>query len=139
MSFRNNIENDIQNISFNTDHFAENALYYKANLNYSDATSNLPIPIVVVFYPDAIKNNYGESMSSEIGDYTLYIKKNNYTIVDNVEINNIIDCEIGDYVEIDNKFYTIIVIREETIGSWTCGAMSREINRKTSNYRSYRA
>lgn len=139
MSFLDDVENDIQNVFFNNDEFSINVNYYKHNLVYDSSSVNLPVPIKVVFYPTSIANNYGELISSEIGDYTLYIKENNYVVVDGIEINNIIDCEIGDYIQLINgKVYTIVTIQEETMGSWTCGAMRRNISAKTSNYKSYR-
>jgi hypothetical protein len=140
MSFLDDVENDIQNVFFNEDEFSINVNYYKHNIVYDSSSGNLPVPIKVVFYPDSIINNYGELISSEIGDYTLYIKESNYTTVDGIEINNIIDCEIGDYIQLINgKVYTIVTIREETMGSWTCGAMRRNVSTKTSSYKSYRS
>ena len=136
MGFLDNIENDIQNTFFNLDQYAVSANYYIDGIVYD--SSNLPHEINVVFYPDLIDITYGNTRKNKIGDYTLYLKKNNTDIDGN--IFQIIP-EMGDYIEINNNLYTIVSESEDTINCYTCRCISYEpksgINQK--NIRPFRS
>ena len=136
MSFRDNIANDIERISFNLDQFAETGYFYKKDIDYSDTTSGYtPLWVTMVCYPDGVSRYNGEIDERELGDYTLYLKQVNY---DTSGYVNEINVELGDYISLDAENntikYAIDKIREETIGSWTCNAVKwigkREVRRK---------
>jgi len=135
MSFKDQIAWDIQNTSFNNDHFSESGFFYKKDLDYSDTSSNIPSHVDMVFYPDGITRYNGEIDEKVFGDYTLYLKRVNY---DEFDVPFEISVEMGDYISLDSEnntvLYMIDKIREETIGSWTCNAIKyngiREVRRK---------
>jgi len=129
MSFRDNVERDIQNVHFQKAHFAEDVYFYKKGIDY-DSTSNQPQLITVVLYPDNLEITNGKSRENQIGDYTLYIKLNN-TDSDGDVFQ--ISPEIEDYIIKDDLVYQIAKRPEETIGSWTCRCITYEAKRGISN------
>lgn len=129
MSFRDNVERDIQNVHFNKEHFAEDVYFYKKGIEY-DSTSNIPQLITVVFYPDNLEITNGESRENLIGDATLYLKLNNTDSSGNVfQINP----EVEDYIVKNDIRYQIAKRPEETMGSWTCRCVSYEAKIGISN------
>lgn len=127
MSFRDNIENDIQRTFFNVLEFAEEVQFFKKGV---DSTSGNYETVTVVFYPDNIEIKNGRTRENLIGDSTLYIKKTN-TDVDG--LNFTIEAEVEDYIIKDNKIHQIIKVVEETIGSFTCRCISYEAKLGISN------
>lgn len=130
MGFRENVERDIQNVHFNTNHFAEDVYFYKKGIEY-DSTSNIPQLITVVFYPDNLEITNGNTRENLIGDATLYLKLNNMDTSSGTTFQ--INPEIEDYIIKNNTIYQIAKRPEETMGSWTCRCISYEAKKGISN------
>lgn len=119
MSFKDNLKTDIENVFFNTEHYAISGNYYYDSINY-DISGNYPIETIFVFYPYDVQKTYGSSREMEISDSKVFIKKYN---LDSSSEYFEINVSIGDYFEINDNKYTITDILDDTDGVFECNCI----------------